>query len=173
MFIRTKIAACMHAACKTIMLGWLSVMTVWLPVKMCSSDPKFTDLVKDIPSILIICIQLIKSIISIGYVFKGNSVPYLFAYEFTVTLVVSRPDDAFIDLTSNSSKWMRSLLFCWIFYRAGTKFVSAGDFRLNGSNQYEPQYSTNRLYLNSLKNKSKYFNSVASSIQEKKIFKTV
>ena len=89
-----------------------SKMTVWWPlwrlsarsVCLCSWDQYYTYFVRDVPSSLIIdLIYVMKCVFLITYLFKNSVIPICTpSFEFAATLVASRLEDAFVDLTANS-----------------------------------------------------------------------
>ena len=78
-------------------------MSVWLPVKMCIWDRQLTYLVRNCVSNLTMRFNTC-SVLFLSHTFsKGAVIPEWFPRsEFAMTLVASRPEDAFIDLLADS-----------------------------------------------------------------------
>ena len=81
----------------------IPVMSVRLPVKMCSWDQQFTYVVRKVSTSFINYISFTKCVVPFGFFSKEVITPMRSPRsEFIVTLAASRPEDAFIHVTANS-----------------------------------------------------------------------
>ena len=97
--------------------SYVSVMTMWLPVKMCSSDQKLNYLFRVTLRVSSVKFNL-RSVLFLMDTFSQEAVIPACSpsSQLAVTLAASPPDDAYNDLTANSILHVIMLSMLWSKY---------------------------------------------------------